>query len=675
MGANSSSISELNGNEYLRRLAGPDAVSENDPFWNQLLSFSFLPPQNSSDYRLLEEATHNICKAMAHNNVNSGNFGALCHVFLKRAAELKNSAQCENELFVWQTYNALFVVRSLCKYFIENMSEESVLKQFNAFQNLTGQDEKAASKKESILDSLLNSLVEVIVDLPMMDFTYGTILEAMNCLIILTSVQIFKARPTAKSVILKHLMCGKSSIHACLLVKTLLQNYIKREPPPDLYVHGGGSKAGSVIYGMGQAVASGLWTALTLGYGRAATSIDQTAQLPPLANKSLLLLLILVNHCTSDKTIHNPYRQALFSFTDTEEKAEATSPVEAVATFKLNYSELFNVMCAVMRDDQNTLLLYLLMHRNSQFKSYILSRTDLDAIVLPVLKILYNSEEKNSHHIYMALIIVLILSEDDFFNKAVHETVIHKVEWYTERHITDITLGGLLVLILIRTVQFNMSRMKDRYLHTNCLAALANMSAHFHNLHPYVSQRIVGIFEILTRRHTKLVEKMHQADHESESPEREDSSESSEQVQDLAVLEEVIRMVLEIINSCITHCLHHNPNLIYALLYNKELFLQYTAHPTFQDIIQNIDTILAYFSSKLDEADKHISPDQVLEIISQASLQWPRDRLKKFPELKFKYVEEDQPEEFFIPYVWSLIYQTSDLYWNANIVQLFTLQT
>lgn len=33
----------------------------------------------------------------------------------------------------------------------------------------------------------------------------------------------------------------------------------------------------------------------------------------PLASQSLLLLLILTNHCTA---MHNPYRNALFSFID-----------------------------------------------------------------------------------------------------------------------------------------------------------------------------------------------------------------------------------------------------------------------------------------------------------------------------------------------------------------------
>ena len=50
-------------------------------------------------------------------------------------------------------------------------------------------------------------------------------------------------------------------------------------------------------------------------------------------------------------------------------------------------------------------------------------------------------------------------------------------------------------------------------------------------------------------------------------------------------------MVLEIINSCLTNTLHHNPNLVYTLLHRRELFAQFRTHPTFQDIIQNIDTV------------------------------------------------------------------------------------
>jgi len=32
---------------------------------------------------------------------------------------------------MWQTYNALFIIRNVCKYFVENLSEEVVLQQFD----------------------------------------------------------------------------------------------------------------------------------------------------------------------------------------------------------------------------------------------------------------------------------------------------------------------------------------------------------------------------------------------------------------------------------------------------------------------------------------------------------------------------------------------------------------
>jgi hypothetical protein len=48
---------------------------------------------------------------------------------------------------------------------------------------------------------------------------------------------------------------------------------------------------------------------------------------------------------------------------------------------------------------------------------------------------------------------------------------------------------------------------------------------------------------------------------------------------------------------------------------------------------------------------------------------------QKFPELKFKYVEEDQPEEFFVPYVWSLVYKYSNLYWIDHSIKFVSNET
>ena len=40
MGAQFSNVNDLKKNQYLKRLADVDPIDVNDPFWNQLLSFT-----------------------------------------------------------------------------------------------------------------------------------------------------------------------------------------------------------------------------------------------------------------------------------------------------------------------------------------------------------------------------------------------------------------------------------------------------------------------------------------------------------------------------------------------------------------------------------------------------------------------------------------------------------
>lgn len=44
MGANTSQVSDLSDNPSLKALVGTESISENDPFWNQLISFTFISP-------------------------------------------------------------------------------------------------------------------------------------------------------------------------------------------------------------------------------------------------------------------------------------------------------------------------------------------------------------------------------------------------------------------------------------------------------------------------------------------------------------------------------------------------------------------------------------------------------------------------------------------------------
>lgn len=178
-----------------------------------------------------------------------------------------------------------------------------------------------------------------------------------------------------------------------------------------------------------------------------------------------------------------------------------------------------------------------------------------------------------------------------------------------------------MILVVIRTIQYNMLKMRDKYLHTNCLAALANMSGQFRSLHPYVAQRLVSLFETLAKKHVRLDADMKRIANGtvigmSVEPSASGTQSSSSSVinisgddldhgnvvvdnatvrsmvlEDLSVLEEVLRMVLEILNSCISHQLVYCPNLVYTLLYKRHVFELFRSHPAFQDIIQNIDMV------------------------------------------------------------------------------------
>ncbi|NWQ65605.1 DYM protein, partial [Neopipo cinnamomea] len=671
MGANSSSISELPENEYLKKLSGAEPISENDPFWNQLLSFSFTTPTNSADLKLLEEATISVCKSLVEKNPRTGNLGSLIKVFLSRTKELKISAECQNHLFIWQAHKALFIICCLLKVFISRMSEEELQLHLTYEEKAGPGPGSYGAECEDLIEELLCCLIQLIVEIPLLDITYSISLEAVTTLIVFLSCQLFHKEILRESIIHRYLMRGRCLPYTSRLVKTLLYNFIRQErsPPPGTHVFQQQTDGGGLLYGIASGVATGLWTVFTLG-GVGSRASPQLEQCSPLASQSLLLLLVLANLTDAPDT-PNPYRQAIMSFKNTQDNTAFSS--SSPHAFQINFNSLYTALCEQQKSDQATLLLYMLLHQNSNVRTYVLARTDIENLVLPILEILYHVEERNSHHVYMALIILLILTEDDGFNRSIHEVILKNITWYAERVLTEISLGSLLILVVIRTIQYNMTRTRDKYLHTNCLAALANMSAQFRSLHQYAAQRIISLFSLLSKKHNKVLEQATQSLRgslgSSDSP-------CPDYAQDLNVIEEVIRMMLEIINSCLTNSLHHNPNLVYALLYKRDLFEQFRTHPSFQDVMQNIDLVISFFSSRLEQAGAELSVERVLEVIKQGAVALPKDRLRKFPELKFKYVEEEQPEEFFIPYVWSLVYNSAvALYWNPHDIQLFTMDS
>lgn len=197
-------------------------------------------------------------------------------------------------------------------------------------------------------------------------------------------------------------------------MSTLL-HFVSRmtQVPPTMF---GGHNGGSFVFG----IAESLWSMLT--FSKKAPDILTAEDIPkafreffPLANQSLLLILILTNHNT---TSENLYRTSLFRCSDATELLK-----EDIESFKIDFSSLYNTLCRIVNIDQTILLLYLLLHRNERFYKFVMAQENLQQLVVPILQTLYHAPDSTSHNIYMSLILLLILSEDEGFNKSVHSIV------------------------------------------------------------------------------------------------------------------------------------------------------------------------------------------------------------------------------------------------------------
>lgn len=503
---------DLNENELLKQFCGKQHISaDNNEFWDSFFKFTIKTPNTSEEQLNLDSRLENFLESFIQNNLTSGNFGSLITVFLQKAADVLSLNDTESHLHVYKLYNCVFILRVLIKYILEIGSEFLLLQHFEALPRVSENNGdnshvvvpvETTSKTKIIdgtkFDAFLESIFNLICVIPQKDFTYYVHLECVNVIIVLCSVYLYNQQTTERSTIFR-------TIYKCRYASTLLAtllHFVSRMNPAPSTPYGNMGSGGSFVFGL----AESFWSMLT--FAKKPVDALDSENLPksfkenyPLANQSLLLILILTNHNADDSVDiqNNPYRYSLFNCSNSTELVK-----DDVGSFKIDFAGLYQTLCKITHLDQTTLLLYLLLHRNEKFYKFVMAQPNLQELVIPILQILYNAPDSSSHHIYMSLIVLLILSEDDGFNKSVHEIMLKNIQWYTERSISEISLGGLLILVIIRTVQYNMLKVRDKYLHTNCLACLANMSSQFRYLHQYVSQRLVSLFETLAKKHGRL---------------------------------------------------------------------------------------------------------------------------------------------------------------------------
>jgi hypothetical protein len=382
----------------------------------------------------------------------------------------------------------------------------------------------------------------------------------------------------------------------------------------------------------------------------------------------------------------------------------------------VNFEHMFECFERTLHSEIGALSLYTLIHSSPIFAASIAIRSDLDRLVLPLLRTLYFSSSISRHisgrtvvkdsissvdvrqhpfrstsHLYLITILLLIFSQDASFGPVCfRRTNIQLVSWYKERQLKNISLGSLLISSLVRCMTFNLNRMSDPFLLSNCCAVLLNISPHIENIHSYAAMHLVSVLISTMKRYTVLVIK------NGGKPASEEDVTSI-----LGMYSESCRILLQVVKHAIRKkTVDKNLHLVYALVYHQRdltTVLNAKSSP-FQEVdAERIQNVISAANEIIKEASARTA-EKSMDALTQ-NLDVLKRRMKKngphsnssnasvdstvsdstmtgMEDFKFTYEEESDPETFFVPYVWEVVVCTvtsGSLEWDRTNIKAFQL--
>ena len=271
----------------------------------------------------------------------------------------------------------------------------------------------------------------------------------------------------------------------------------------------------------------------------------------PIADLSSALILLLSNNCRANLEsgnakqrniiAQNPFRIEMATLNDKrwdgqmtknslfppDKNTTTTSSPRTSTALSLDFESLFASFGRITHTEVGALLLYNMLQSSPIFAASLMARSDLDTLVMPILRTLYFSSKlshETSHaqsrfllekdqpfraqsQLYVILILLLIFSQDPSFGRdSFRRTTISKVTWYKERQMKEVSLGSMIIVVLLKAITFNLNRLQDEFLLSNCIAVLLNLSPHIVDIHPYVSSRLVSVTVSCFKRYAVLVD-------------------------------------------------------------------------------------------------------------------------------------------------------------------------
>ncbi|ETV94544.1 hypothetical protein, variant 6 [Aphanomyces invadans] len=597
----------------------------------------------------------------ARNTLRSGNFRMLIrHVtrslrYMSPSRHLSDTIATTTTVLATESYiviNVLFVVRHLLKHFIEFNCD---VVQLFASEGASSATTALAPSDNDIAVEFLDALVHVLVDTSSED-THDLHLEGINFLLVLASSTAYPTKPmsprtTLLDVFMHHAQRkgrGRSVQWASGLVKRLLLSYVDQLPAPRM----DSSAAVAAVSALPPSAAG--WNVA-----------DFFSDTPvfPLADRSVLLLLLLVLGDSRRHSQPNPFREALATLADRD---------ESTAPHGIPFSHVAEVGGRKMRTEFHAMLVYHILLWNPPFRDALCRPVDVDHFVMPLLEAIY-IYTLDPPRLYVYLAMLVHLSENPLVVQTLHHTQVQDhVAWFTERYLCDVSGGSVVVLVLCRVLKANLSVLHDPVVQSMALGLLWNVMQFAKALHASATQSLLKLLAHATKKERQL----RAIDTDAAS----------------AYLATARDVVVCIELCCRPRLLPSNAQLIYSLLHASDVLDALAVHPNeaFRDDIAPVLGTLAYFKAIVDQAEdqedeavadgravlqQHLTMEQVLEHIQGGCKTLAQATASQQPDVYYRYEDErftmdarqSDGSDFFLQRLWrETVRHTADFAWSVD---------
>lgn len=136
------------------------------------------------------------------------------------------------------------------------------------------------------------------------------------------------------------------------------------------------------------------------------------------------------------------------------------------------------------------------------------------------------------------------------------ELMISSVTWVQEYKLTDISLGSIVMLAVLRLYRENLVHIRDPYIHAVASSTLYNLAEHSFNLHDITSLQLLKLIKAIYNKYAKTTD--------------EGDKEETRQV---------FNSLLEILTKMMRATISNNASLTYIIMHHARLFERVAEDP------------------------------------------------------------------------------------------------